>query len=266
MLRDSLVKLRVPQALDAFSRYYFQLDIVGKENLSLLRDQQAMLVMNHTAFFALECYLLGSNLLSSYPDLDLRTLVWKGFSEGPARAWFKNIGCETASIQNGHSLLEAGKTVLIMPEGIDATDVRNRMNTFHTGYLRVLQKKRVPIIPIGFHGIDQSIPWLIAHNKTLEKKFMKPVNPNFDFLLLPKVPIFRPTKVVFKIGAPIHLADKDMASEAALNATNERIKTTVSMLVDEAEQYRKERITQSRPNRLFHKLVEGKISHLNKRR
>ncbi len=262
MLRDSLVKLQVPKALETFSKYYFQLDVQGKTNLALLRDQQALLVMNHTAFFALECYLIGSHLLSAYPELDYRTLVWKGFSEGPAGLWFRQLGCQTASIKAGQDLLTEGKSVLIMPEGVDATDVRNRMNQFHTGYLRMLQAKNVPIIPIGFHGIDQSIPWMIAHNAWLEKKLMKPVNPNFDFLLFPKLPIFRPTKVVFSVGKPIHLNEEDLNDEAALQTTNVRIQNTISDLMAKAETHRQASIGQSRLNQLYHKTVEGNISRL----
>ncbi|PID42525.1 MAG: hypothetical protein CSA52_01390 [Gammaproteobacteria bacterium] len=262
MLRDSLVTLRIPRALDAFSRYYFQLDVLGKSNLALLRDQQAMLVMNHTAFFGLECYLLGSQLLSMYPKLDISTLVWKGFAEGPAGLWFRQLGCQTASIKVGRELLSEGKTILILPEGIDATDVRNRMNKFHTGYLRMLQEKNVPIIPIGFYGIDQSIPWLVVHQPYLEEKLMKPVNPDWDFLPIPKVPVFRPTKVVFSIGEPVYLSAADLADEDAIHATNRRIKLRVSELMQDAEIHRSNAIEKSRANKLYHKLVAGRVSNL----
>lgn len=262
MLRDSLVKLHVPKALETFSKVYFQMDVLGKTNLAMLRDQQAMLVMNHTAFFALECYLIGSHLLSAYPELDYRTLVWKGFSEGPAGLWFRNLGCQTASIKAGQDLLHEGKSILIMPEGVGATDVRNRINPFHTGYLRMLQAKNVPIIPIGFHGIDQSIPWLVAHNAWLEKKLMKPVNPNFDFLLFPKLPVFRPTKVVFSVGQPIHLSKAHLKDEEALGATNARIQQAISELMSQAESHRQTAIGQSRLNKLYHKTLEGNISKL----
>ncbi|ARU55071.1 acyltransferase [Oleiphilus messinensis] len=266
MLRDSLVKLKVPHTLDALSKYYFQLEFMNDEHLALLRNEQAMLVMNHTAFFALECYLLGSHLLRRFPDLNLRTMVWKGFSEGPARYWFRQLGCETASIQTGQQLLSEGKTILIMPEGIDATDVRNRMNHFHTGYLRMLSERNIPIIPIGFHGIDESIPWMVTHNRFLEKKIMKPVNPDFDFLLLPKIPIFRPTKVVFNIGTPIRLEQKALETESSLRETNGMIRDKISALVDAAEHHRQSKIDRSRLNRSYHKVLAGKISYLNKRK
>lgn len=262
MIRDKLISLKVPQVLDRFYRHYFQTEFVGEQHLALLKEQNALLVMNHTAFFALECYMLGSRVLSHYPQSDLQALVWKGFSEGPAGLWFRSMGGQTAKIDTGAALLSQGKTVLIMPEGVDATDVRNRFNTFHTGYLRMIQQQNVPIIPIGFTGIDQSIPWIVAKNRFIEEKFMKPVNPAFDFVLIPKLPVFRPTKVVFNIGQPITIPAEELDTEQGIERWNQTLKQTIEGLVDNAEQHRTDRIASSKLNQLFHKLVEGKISYL----
>ncbi len=262
MLRDTLVKYKIPHLLDRAAEHYFQVEFLGEENLAPLERGNALFVMNHTAFFALECYLMGNRLLRRYEDLDIRTLVWKGFSEGPAKHWFNNIGCETATIAHGRKRLSEGKSILIMPEGVGATDVRKRFNHFHTGYLRILKGFDIPIIPVGFYGIDQSIPWWVAHNKKLEEVLMKPVNPNFDFIMLPKLPIFRPTKIVFSIGEPIHLLPSDLASEEAINETNKTIKKTIAKLVDQSELHRTKTIQTSHLNRLFHKIIEGQITEL----
>lgn len=258
MLRDRLVQWRVPNALEAAFRRYFQFEVLGRENLAPLRDQPVMLVMNHTAFFALECYLIGSAILSDYPETDIRTLVWKGFAEGPAGLWFRQLGCQTATISTGRRLLGEGKSVLIMPEGIGATDVRNRMNRFHTGYLRILQEHNVPVIPIGFHGVDESIPWIVTHQPFLERRLMHPVNPDWDFLLIPRLPIFRPTKIVFSVGKPMHLGAEEIADEAGLKKANVRIRNRVSRLMSQAEKHREQSINRSRLNRYFHRLVEGR--------
>jgi 1-acyl-sn-glycerol-3-phosphate acyltransferase len=265
MLRDNLVKYKIPHILDRAARYYFQLEFMGEENLAPLKTGNVMFVMNHTAFFALECYLLGSRLLSTHEDLDYRTLVWQGFSEGPGKLWFQSIGCETASISLGHQRLKEGKSILIMPEGIDATDVRNRFNRFHTGYLRMLKGVDVPIIPVGFFGIDQSIPWIVAHQKKLEALLMKPVNPDFDFILFPKFPILRPTKVVFSFGEPIYPSTDKLVTEEGIREVNQKVKDNIASLVDQSEQHRKHQIQQSSLNRWFHKVVEGQITELKRR-
>jgi len=262
VVRDKLISLKVPQVLNRFYRHYFQAEFLGEENLAMLKDQNALLVMNHTAFFALECYLLGSRVLSHYPQSDMQALVWKGFTEGPAGFWFKTMGGKTAKIATGANLLSAGKTVLIMPEGIDATDVRNRFNTFHTGYLRIIQQQNVPIIPIGFSGIDQSIPWIVGRNRFIENKFMKPVNPDFNFVLMPKLPVFRPTKIVFNIGQPINIPAAEIKSERGISRWNDKLKQSIENLVDEADVHRAKRISSSKLNSAFHKIVEGKTTFI----
>ncbi|MCP5161450.1 MAG: 1-acyl-sn-glycerol-3-phosphate acyltransferase [Hahellaceae bacterium] len=263
MLRDKLVRIGAPLWADRFASAWFQAEFIGEKNLDLLKKQNAMLVMNHTAFFALEMYLLGSRLLSRNPSLEFHTLVWKGFTEGAAGKWFRGLGCETASVVKGREILKMGKSVIIMPEGVGATDVRHRLNHFHTGYLRMLAEKNVPIIPIGFYGVDQAMPWLIAHNKFLQEKIMAPVDPNFDFLLFPKVPILRPTKIVFAIGEPIHIPEHALDKEQQIQFWNTVIKNKISALMTDAERHRAKSINASKLNRWWHKTVEGKISWLN---
>ncbi|MDX5299695.1 MAG: 1-acyl-sn-glycerol-3-phosphate acyltransferase [Gammaproteobacteria bacterium] len=265
MLRDRLVSVGAPRVLDTLASAWFQVEFLGEEHLQSLREQPVMLVMNHTAFFALEVYLLGNRILRHYPELDLRTLVWKGFTQGPAGVWFRGLGCETASIARGRELLAAGKTVLIMPEGVGATDVRNRLKTFRTGYLRMLEETPVPIIPIGFHGVDEAMPWIVARNRFLEERLMKPVDPNFDFVLFPRLPLMRPSKIVFSIGAPITLNSADLASEERIRRTNMLIRQRVSALMHEAEYHRSRRIHGSTLNRWWHRAVEGRTVQLSPR-
>ena len=253
---------KLPSTIDAIAKHYFQLEFLGEQNLDILQRQNALLVMNHTAFFALECYLLGSRLLVNYPQLDLRTMVWKGFIEGPSKFWFQRLGCTEANVPLGKQLLSNGQSVLIMPEGIGATDVRKRFNHFHTGYLRMLEETGTAIIPIGFYGVDQAIPWIVLHNRFLENKLMKPISPDFDFLLLPKLPIFRPTKIVFNVGEPIRIDRNELSSKQGLSDWNQRIKGTIESLVDEAQDYRRSQINKSMVNRLYHRIVEGTITEL----
>jgi 1-acyl-sn-glycerol-3-phosphate acyltransferase len=262
VLRDHLIRLGVADALDKFAEKYFQVEFLNEGRLPGSKDGPVLLVMNHTAFFGLEAYLLGSRLFSRDPDFDYRTLVWKGFSEGAAGPWFRAMGCETISIERGSTLLKQGKNVLVLPEGVGATDVRNRFNAFRTGYLRILKEEPVPIIPIGFSGVDEAIPWWVLRNRFLADTFMKPVDSSFDFFLVPKVPIPRPTKVVLSVGEPIHLSAEDLSSEEGIQTQNEAIKSVVTSLADEAEAHRQATIEGSTLNRWWHKLAAGRIQQL----
>lgn len=259
---QQLKKLGIPTYFHAIAKRYFQLEILNDEKVPYARDGNVMFVMNHTAFFGLEVYLFGSFLHARDTELDFRTLVWKGFAEGPMGPWFRAMGCATASIGTGAKLLRDGKTVLILPEGVDATDVRQKFNTFHSGFLRMIKEHPVPIIPIGFTGVDEAIPWWVTENPLLAEKFMKPVNPAFDFFMMPKLPTLRPTKVVFKVGDPIHLSADDLATEEKLKNQVSNVRGVIEGLVADAEVHRAASINRSPLNSAFHRLVEGKITHI----
>ncbi len=261
--RADLLQARLARAFHQISRYYFQLEVHGSEHVPDSRDGSYMLAMNHTAVFGLEAYLLGTHLKSRDPRLDLRTLVWPGFLNGPFGAWFRAIGCAPASVDQGVELLAGGSSVLIMPEGIDATDVRNRFNPFHRGYLRILQRQPVPLIPVGFWGVDQAIPWWVSHNQWLAERIMKSIKPDFDFVPIPKPLAPRPVKVVLCIGEPIHLEYEDLNTEDGINACNERVRSRIEALVTEAELRRKESVNANRLNCLWHRLIDGKVSLLS---
>ena len=262
MLRDHLIRWGVADALNKFAEKYFQVEFLNEHRLPGSEDGPVLLVMNHTAFFGLEVYLLGSRLYSRDRDFDFRTLVWEGFTQGAAGAWFRSMGCDTVSIERGSALLENGVNVLILPEGVGATDVRNRFNTFRTGYLRIIKEQPVPIIPIGFSGVDESIPWWVLRNRFLADTFMKPVDPSFDFFLLPKVPVPRPTKVVFSVGEPIHLSAEQLSGEDAIHRHNESIQGVIARLADQAESHRRASVEESPLNRWWHRLAAGRIQQL----
>lgn len=266
-IRKTLLSSPAPKLITEFAKRYFQLDVLNQKKLPKHKDGNVMFVMNHTAFFALEVYLIGSVLYANDKSLDLRTLVWEGFSEGPLGDWFTTLGAETARISRGVELLNEGVSVLIMPEGVDATDVRNKFNVFHTGYLRMIQGAlaegiSVDIIPIGFAGVDEAIPWWVSNNEFLVNNVMKGVDPNFDFFLLPKLPAPRPTKIVYNVGDAITLTAEDLATEEKLKAHNQLIRDGVEALVDEAAAHRAASIQANPVNQWFHKIVGGKISQL----
>lgn len=257
LFRDALVKNGAIDRFDRFNKRYFQLEILGDEYLPSFTQGNVMFVMNHTAFFGLEVALLMAHLLHKDPEHDFRILAWRGFVNGLLGPWFRRMGCQEATIKNGIDLLARGKSVLIMPEGVGATDVRNTFNHFHTGYLRMLKEVPVPIVPIGFYGVDQANPWLVYSHPSLSKLWERAIGQPFDFLLAPKFPVFRPVKVVLNVGKPIHFQTEDLANEAALQASNQRIRSTIIELVNGAEKYRTTRINDSRANQLLHRFLDG---------
>jgi 1-acyl-sn-glycerol-3-phosphate acyltransferase len=253
LFRKSFVK-----SVSELSKYYFQMEVLGVENLPDSKDENCMYVMNHTAFFSLESYLISTFLINRDPNLDIYTLVWKRFFEGPLAKWFKEMKCETATIENGAKLLAEGKNVFTLPEGTDATDIRNELNIFHTGYLRMIKKTPKKIIPIGFYGVDKSIPWFLTTNKHVVKKMMEPMNIGLDFYIFPKLPVFRPVKIVFNIGKPITLTPAQLKTENKIKTANEKVKNIIKNLVEISKTHRENSINSSVINKVFHKIIEGK--------
>lgn len=258
--RDKMVESGLIDLLAGFHRHYFQLEVMGEENLPGSDQGNVLFVMNHTAVFGLEVQLLITYLLSRRSSQSLRILVWPGYLNGPLGRILRSMGCEEASIAGGATQLKAGRNVLIMPEGVGATDVRQRFHHFHTGYLRMLKEAPRPVIPVGFFGVDQSIPWIVLQNRHLAKHFMAAIDPSFDFIPIPKLPLFRPVKVVLNMGRSRMLNAEDLCSEDRLQKTNDSIRNEVIRLAQEAEQYRQASVRSSWLNSLYHRCLDGNNS------
>jgi 1-acyl-sn-glycerol-3-phosphate acyltransferase len=251
------IKIGIFKNLNKLAKFYFQMEFIGQENLPKSEDDNYMFVMNHTAFFGLEVYLLASHLLTVDQGFIIKTLIWEKFMEGPMGHWYRHLDCISANINSAAKALDEGDNILVLPEGTDATDVRNRINRFHTGYLRILQQTPKTIIPIGFHGIDQAMPWLVTTNRFIVEKMAEPLGLGMDYYVFPKFPILRPTKIVFSIGEPIVVSPKELSSELKLQAKNQEIKNTISDLMRQAEHHREEKINSSPIRKLFHKIIDG---------
>ncbi|MBU1536776.1 1-acyl-sn-glycerol-3-phosphate acyltransferase, partial [Myxococcota bacterium] len=240
------IKMEAFKIFNKFSELYFQFEVLGTQNLPDLAQQNHLFVMNHTAFFGLDGYLLAGVLSSRGINRPIRTMVWKHFLEGPMGKWFKAMGCIEANLDLAAEHMMDGENVVIMPEGTDATDVRNRINTFHTGYLRLLKKvPHISIVPIGFYGIDEAIPWWLTTNRYIVKKMMEPLNIGLDFYIFPKFPVPRPTKIVLAIGEPISFKPEDLDTEEKIRECNARVKQAISNLVDACEHHREQAISRS---------------------
>lgn len=260
-MRTQTARYASAKGFELFAKRYFQLEVLGGERLDRLAEQPCLFVMNHRAIIGLEVYLFGAWLHARYPHQQLTTLAWKGFVEGPLGPYFRALGCRAASVQTGARELRKGHSVLILPEGVGATDPRHRFNPFHSGFLRILRRQPVTLVPIGFYGVDEANPWWVTQQPWLVEK-MRAVDKNFDFALLPKLPMLRPVKVVFQVGEPMYYSADALASEAQIKQETNTVKHTIESLVLQAEQYRRQRIDASLLNRLFHQLVEGKVQSL----
>jgi hypothetical protein len=188
-----------------------------------------------------------------------RTTVWPPFLEMPLLGGFyRASGCVPMSVEGASQVLLAGESVLILPEGPDATDVRDELGPFHAGFLRVVKKLadehglEVPIVPLGWSGVDEANPWWVITQPLVVRALMKPMMPRFDFALLPRLPLLRPSKVVFVAGEPVRLTSAGLATEAGVRGELGKLRTTVLTLMEEASAIRRARIDASAFERALH--------------
>ncbi len=246
------------QFLESLQRY-FRVELHGAvDELPPWPSQPTIFIMNHTALVGLEVYLLHGALARHRPGSPrIRTTVWDQFLKVPLLGhWYRSAGCLAMNVDAVAEQLRSGKSVLILPEGPDATDVRDEVGPFHAGFLRVVRKlsseMQVPVVPLGWSGVDEANPWFVTTNQTLVKLLMKPAMPAFDFALLPRFPLLRPSKVVFVAGAPLEFSAAELADESDLRAQVSRVRSIVLTLVQEARALRARRINQSMVERGLH--------------
>jgi 1-acyl-sn-glycerol-3-phosphate acyltransferase len=208
-------------------------------------------VMNHTALLGIEVYLFHAALERVRPDAPrIRTTVWPPFLEVPVLgSWYRSGGCLAATVDGVVSCLRGGDSVLILPEGPDATDVRQEVGPFHAGFLRVVQELQgeleVPVVPIGWYGVDEANPWIVTTRPSLVKLLMKPAMPRFDFAIVPRLPVLRPSKVVMSAGHAMRFRADELDTEAKLRARVQRVRDQVIELIGEARARRAERMQSS---------------------
>lgn len=242
--------------LEAMARY-FRLELTGAfSELPRWEDKPCIFVMNHTALLGIEVYLFHAALARVRPKAPrVRTTVWPPFLEVPLLgSWYRAGGCLAASVDSVVECLRRGESVLMLPEGPDATDVRHEVGPFHAGFLRVVQRLHgeldVPVVPIGWYGVDEANPWYVTRQPALVKLLMKPAMPRFDFAIVPRLPVLRPSKVVMSAGLPLHFEVDELATEAGLRARVEGVRERVVDLIGEARALRARRMRSSLAERL----------------
>jgi 1-acyl-sn-glycerol-3-phosphate acyltransferase len=243
-------------------RRYFRLELVGAVDAIPRWDETpCIFVMNHTAILGLEVYLLGAALDRLNPHAPLpRTTVWQRFLDMPMLGpFYRSVGCIAMSVDGAVDALRAGDSILVLPEGPDATDVRHALGPFHTGFLRVVRalsgELEVPVVPLAWAGVDEANPWWVTTNPMLVRLLMKPFMPRFEFALLPRLPMLRPSKIVFVAGEPLQFSRDDLVDEAALRRQVARVREIIAGLAGVAAALRQSRIDDSRGERLLHRIT-----------
>ncbi|MFQ5666863.1 MAG: lysophospholipid acyltransferase family protein [Candidatus Binatia bacterium] len=206
---------RVRPIAEFFYRRYWRVQTDGLENVP--GSGAALLVSNHSGGIPFDAVMIGTAIDLEHPQHRLVRFLYDRFVAAmPLVGEFYNrLGSRVASFQNARELLEAGALVGIFPEGVAGVAKgiweSYRLQTFHSGFVRLSLLLRVPIIPVAVVGAEEIYPVIgkwqrLGPLKDLLQVPYVPVTPLFPILgPLGMIPL--PTKWHIRFGAPIRFYD-----------------------------------------------------------
>ena len=229
-----------------FHDYYFRAEHMGhvKESLEAARKEHVIFVSNHA--ITIEAVLINYFLYTHHAGI-VGTLVFpEAFKLPLIREFFRSAQCVPISVNRGCETLKK-RHILLFPEGMDFINGYvnpNRIPRFHKGFLRIAKqflekrhKKSITIIPVGHVGIEQTLKFWVIRNRTFLELFVKPFV-GYPFMLIPKMPILFPSKVVFNWGMPTRLTLGDLKNEQKMTLQANHFRSTLLTLRRSAHKVR----------------------------
>ena len=141
---------------------YFRVQSFGVEHVP--DHGRAMLVGNHSGGVAIDgAMVLASMFLEKEPPRLAHAMADKFLNKFPiSSTWTARTGQFTGLPEHAERLLQDDRLLMVFPEGAHGTaklySERNSLVDFGTGFVRLAQKTRSPIVPFGFIGGGEAIP------------------------------------------------------------------------------------------------------------
>ena len=228
---DPQFQARVRPYAEFFYRRYWRVQTEGLEHIP--GAGPALLVGNHSGGIPLDAAMIGAAVDLEHPEHRLVRFLYDRFVAAmPLMGDFYNrLGSVIASFDNAHSLLTQGHLVGVFPEGVAGVAKgignRYRLQPFHTSFVRLSLRLRVPIIPTAVVGAEETYPVIgklqrLGPLKELLNVPYLPVTPLFPlFGVLGVVPL--PTRWRIRFGAPIRPYEGRGTSRLPPKRTIERL-------------------------------------------
>lgn len=240
---DPTFEARFRRVFEVVFRKYFRVDVSGLEHVPA--EGRALLVSNHSGTFPWDGVMLKTAIRLDHPARrDLRWLTEDFLFHFPFLGTFLNrIGAVRANPDNADRLLAGDALVAVFPEGIQGIGKlyrqRYQLQRFgRGGYVKLALRTGAVIIPTAIVGAEETNPLLFKLgwlSKVTGLPYV-PVTPTFPwFGPLGLLPLPSKWKIVF--GPPIDLSEHapEGADDAILvNRLNERVRTTIQGMVDDA--------------------------------
>jgi 1-acyl-sn-glycerol-3-phosphate acyltransferase len=158
-------------------RYYFRVATHGIERLPA--KGPVLIVGNHAGNFGWDAAMVATAcLLEAEPPRLARGLAEFYLSQFPFMAdLMVKTGSVVGTPENCRQLFERGECVMVFPEGargaVKPYSKAYQLQRFGLGFMRMALEHRVPILPVGIVGAEESNPAL-ADSKTLARIFGTP--------------------------------------------------------------------------------------------
>ena len=226
--KKHLVKFYSPLAW--VYRHYLKVTAFGME--SVPARGRALIIGNHSGGIGTDAAMLLASLLLN----DEAPRVGQGMAEyfltrSPFSSIALNrIGHLTGLPEHGERLLNAGRAVVVFPEGARGAGKlykdRYKLVRFGTGFMRLALKTKTPIIPFAFIGGEETFPQLY-HIKSLARLVNGPFVPVAPQLL------FFPLPIACQIyyGPAMHFEGDGSEPDHIIHEYVEQVRTEVARLI-----------------------------------
>ncbi len=206
---EKLALVVFPKFLLEIVRKYFRIETHGLENIP--RRGKALIAPNHSGCAGLDAVMLGHVLHEQTGRIPRTLTLWNFFRWFPMFSGVaEKMGLKPATTENGTVLLRKNHLVICFPEGEEGSfkpsSERYRLQTFHTGFIRMALLSGAPIVPCVIIGAEEANINLGTLRLT---QYVKPILMPIPFNMVPL-----PAKWDIRFLPPIDLsAHKDQAGD-----------------------------------------------------
>lgn len=224
-------------------RYYFKVDVYGLDNVP--SRGRTVLVGNHSGGVAIDgAMVMCSLLLDAEPPRLAHAMLEKFIHQFPgASQLMSRTGQFTGNPDQAKRLLEAGRLVLVFPEGARGTAKlakdADSLVEFGTGFMRLALETKSPIVPFGFVGGGEALP-TIANLKRLGRILGVPYIPVTRWI----VPVPKPTRFQLLYGQPMHFEGTGHERDETVRAMVDEVKERIGDLVRQGRALRDHTISE----------------------
>jgi 1-acyl-sn-glycerol-3-phosphate acyltransferase len=224
-------------ALKLLYRRYFSVKAYGVENVPA--RGRAMLIGNHSGGVAIDgMMVLASMFFELDPPRLAQGMIEKFLTKVPfMNEWSARTGQFTGLPEHAERLLDAGRLLMVFPEGARGTAKlyreRNSLVQFGTGFMRLAMRTRAPIVPFAFLGGGEAVP-TIANAYRLGRLLGVPYIPITPYLLT--IPL--PVTLEVHYGKPRIYEGTGAEDDAVVAGYVDEVKQEIARMIEAGERRR----------------------------